>query len=188
MGGRLAGWAARGCEAVAALLMAALFLTFVLQITIRYTARLDWLVTAFPILDPSRFGWTLEFCLALWLWIVFWGNAFVVRERDHVTFDILYDRVGPRLRKWFAVIGAIVVALALLWSLEPTWQRLDILRLKKTATLSALLGDWVRMRDIYAIYVLFLVAVAARYAWRAWQIARHGAEIRTPHSEGRLDD
>jgi C4-dicarboxylate transporter DctQ subunit len=186
--GRLAGPLARGCEAVAALLMAALFATFILQITIRYTARLEWLAERFPFLAPDRFGWTLEFCLALWLWIIFWGNAFVVRERDHVTFDVLYDHVGPRLRRWFAIVGAVAVSVALIWSLEPTWARLDILRLKKTATLSALFGDWIRMRHIYVIYVLFLVVVAARYAWRAWHVARHGAGIRTPHSEGRLDE
>jgi C4-dicarboxylate transporter DctQ subunit len=186
--GRLTAWASRGGEAVVAVLMAALFATFILQITIRYTARLTWLAERFPFLDASRFGWTLEFCLVLWLWIVFWGNAFVVRERDHVTFDVLYDRVGPGLRRWFAVVGAVLVAAALLWSLAPTWERLDILRLKKTATLSSLFGDWIRMRDVYAIYVLFLVVVAARYAWRAWHVARHGAGIRTPHSEGRLDE
>jgi hypothetical protein len=61
-----------------------------LQIAIRYSAKLEWLAQAFPILDPSRYGWTLELCLALWVWIVFWGAAFVVRERDHVTFDVIY--------------------------------------------------------------------------------------------------
>ncbi len=188
MGGRLAGWATRAAEAVAAVLMAALFATFVLQITIRYTARLDGLAQQVPLLDPARYGWTLELCLALWLWIVFWGNAFVVRERDHVTFDILYDRVGPTVRRWFAIVGAVVVAVALVWSIAPTWDRLYILRLKKTATLSPLFGDWLRMRDIYAVYILFLVAVAGRYAWRAWHVARRGAEYRTPHSEGRLDE
>lgn len=185
---RVSGWIARGCETVAAALMAALFATFILQITIRYTAPLGWIAEWFPLLAPGRFGWTLEFCLVLWLWIVFWGNAFVVREQDHVTFDMLYDRVGPGLRKWFAIIGAVIVSVALIWSLEPTWERLQILRLKKTATLSALFGDWIRMRHVYAIYALFLVVVAARYAWRAWSVARHGAELRTPHSERRLDE
>ena len=54
--------------------------------------------------------------------------------------------------------------------------KLAILRLKKTATLSGLLGDWVRMRDVYAIYILFLVTVSLRYAWAAWRALRDGAD------------
>lgn len=185
---RMLTWFTRGAEAVAAIMMAAMFATFILQITIRYTARLDWVAETFPFLDPTHFGWTLEFCLVLWVWLVFWGNAFVVRERDHVTFDILYQTVGPRVRAGFAIVAAVAIAAGLLWSLDATWDRFHILRLKKTATLSALFGDWIRMRHIYAIYALFLVVVAARYAWRAVHVIRHGADSPEPHSEGRLDE
>ncbi|OCW56131.1 TRAP transporter small permease [Hoeflea olei] len=165
------------------MMMAAMFLTFILQIAIRYSAKLDWIAEAVPMLEPSRYGWTLEFCLALWVWIVFWGAAFVVRERDHVTFDILYSHVNPRQRRWFAVIGGLAVCAGLLWSLEPTWSKFYILRLKKTATLSGLLGDWVRMRDLYVIYVVFLVVVAARYGWRALEALRHGADLDRPDAK-----
>jgi C4-dicarboxylate transporter DctQ subunit len=76
----------------------------------------------------------------------------------------------------------------LIWSLDPTWDRFHVLRLKKTATLSALFGDWIRMRHIYVIYAVFLIAVALRYAWRAIHVFRNGTDTPTPHSEGRLDE
>ncbi|MEM5471090.1 TRAP transporter small permease subunit [Hoeflea sp. AS60] len=177
-------WFLRGAEFVAAMMMAAMFLTFILQIAVRYSAKLSWLAKTFPLLEPSRFGWTLEFCLALWVWIVFWGAAFVVRERDHVTFDLIYGQVSPKTRRWFAIIGGTVVCAGLLWSLEPTWSKFYILRLKTTATLSNLLGDWVRMRDIYSVYILFLVVVGARYGWRAISAFRHGADIDQPGHDG----
>lgn len=177
-------WFLRGAEFVAAMMMAAMFLTFILQIAVRYSAKLAWLAEAFPILEPGRYGWTLEFCLALWVWIVFWGAAFVVRERDHVTFDLIYGMVNPGVRRWFAIIGGIVVCVGLLWSLEPTWEKFHILRLKKSATLSHLIGDWVRMRDIYSVYILFLAVVAARYGWRAISAFRHGADIDQPGHDG----
>ena len=47
-----------------------------------------------------------------------------------------------------------------------------------------LLGDWVRMRDLYSVYMLFLVVVAARYGWRAISAFRHGADIDQPGHEG----
>ncbi|MBP0484735.1 TRAP transporter small permease [Sagittula salina] len=165
-----------GAEFIAAMMMFAMFLTFILQVVIRYTARLEWLAQAAPLLDPSRYGWTLEFCLALWVWIVFFGCATIVRERDHVTFDILYSAVRPGTRKVFAIVTCVLIAGALLYSLEPTWAKFRILRLKQTATLKQLMGDWIRMRDIYSVYAFFLVAVSLRYAWRAAQVFRFGAE------------
>lgn len=172
----LSRWFSRGTEFVAAAMMAAMFATFILQIAIRYSARAEWIAQAVPLLDPARYGWTLEFCLVMWVWLVFWGNAFVVRERDHVTFDMLYLHVRPGARKWFAVIAGVAICVGLLLSVEPTWGKFYILRLKKTATLTPLFGDGIRMLHIYAVYLLFLVVVALRYGWRAWQAFRHGAE------------
>lgn len=163
-------------QAVMAAMIATMFLTFMLQIVVRYSARLEWLAERFPLLEPSLYGWTLEFCLLLWVWLVFWGNAFVVRERDHVTFDILYLAVPPPVRRWFIVISGSAICVALILSVEPTWSKFHILRLKKTATLSSVFGDWIRMRDIYAIYVVFLVAVSMRYAWTVYHAIRFGVE------------
>lgn len=180
-------WFSRFAEFVAAMLMAVMFLTFILQIAIRYTAGLEWLPGLVPLLNPDRYGWTLEFNLMLWVWLVFWGNAFVVRERDHVTFDIIYGAVNPTLRKWFAIIGAVAVTIALLVSIGPTWDRFAILRLKRTATLNVLFGDWIRMRHIYSIYILFMVVVALRYAARALDAWRHGAEAGLHHFDDVLE-
>jgi C4-dicarboxylate transporter DctQ subunit len=157
---------------VAAALMAAMFATFILQVLVRYTARLPWVAENMPFLQPTNFGWTLEFCLAIWVWLIFWGNSFVVRVEDHVTFDVLYVSVSPRVRRIFTIVTGLAVAIALLLSVAPTWDRLAILRLKKTATLGDLFGDWIRMRDVYMIYIVFLVAVAGRYLWQVWQALR----------------
>jgi len=169
----------RCAEAVTALFMLLIFTTFIVQVAIRYGARLDGLVEALPFLDPTHFGWTLEFCLALWVWLIFWGNAFVVRRQDHVRFEILSDHVPRPVARLFMVVTGLVIGIGLLASVEPTWQRFSILRLKHTATLDQLVGDWVRMRDIYAIYIVFLVAVGLRALWSAVQALRkNGAD---PH-------
>ncbi|WOI54999.1 TRAP transporter small permease [Palleronia sp. LCG004] len=169
---------------VAAAMMGLMFATFVLQVLVRYLARLGWVGDYAPFLQASHYGWTLEFCLALWVWLVFWGNAFVVRRRDHVTFDILYDAVPSRVRRGFAIFAGLVIAIGLLLSIAPTWDRFAILRLKQTATLGDLFGSWIRMRDIYAIYILFLVVVAGRYFWQVWSAFRHGVD---EPQEGRTD-
>jgi C4-dicarboxylate transporter DctQ subunit len=165
----------RAAELFVGALMALMFLTFVLQITIRYTARLSWIAEALPLLDPTRYGWTLEFCLLLWVWIIFAGCAFVVRDEDHVTFDMLYNSVRPSIRRWFVIIGGLIIAVGLMASVQPTWDKFYILRLKQTATLKQLVGDWVRMRDVYSVYMLFLIAVSLRYAWAVGKAIRQGA-------------
>lgn len=176
-------------EAVAAALIALMFLVFILQIAIRYSARLEWLAEAAPFLEPTLYGWTLEFCLLLWIWLIFWGNAFVVREQDHVRFDILLHSVAPAARRIFIVLAGLTIGLALLISIEPTWAKLHILRLKKTATLSSVFGDWIRMRDVYSIYFLFLAAVALRYLYRAYLAIRRRDPDHSPDGHaGRLDE
>ncbi len=175
-------------DAFAALMMAAMFLTFVLQITIRYSARLEWLPEYVPLLEPTLYGWTLEFCLLLWIWMVFWGNAFVVREEDHVTFDLFYNRVRPETRRWFVIVAGVAIVSGLALSIEPTLAKFHILRLKKTATLSSLFGDWIRMRHVYAIYVLFLAAVSLRYVWVVFRAVRKGVPEPLIHGQGRLDE
>lgn len=180
-------WFIHGTEFMAAMMMAAMFATFILQITIRYTGRVEWIVARFPFLESSNFGWTLEFCLALWVLLIFFGNSFIVRERDHVTFDLLYSHVNPTLRKWFAIIAGLSLCLGLLWSLEPTWSKFYILRLKKTATLSVILGDGIRMLHIYLIYLLFLVVVSLRYALRVIQVFRFGTDSDLDHHEKAIE-
>ena len=163
-------------EFVAATMMAAMFAIFILQITIRYSARAEWIADIIPLLEPTLYGWTLDFCLLMWIWIVFWGNGLIVRHRDHVIFDIIYTNVTPHVRKWFAIFSAITIAICLLLIIEPTWSKFYILRLKKTATLSNVFGDWIRVRDIYLVFFIFSFAVAFRYFWRAYYILKNGAE------------
>ena len=164
-------------EFIAAIMMAAMFATFILQVFIRYTARTEWIAKTIPIFDPNLYGWTLEFCLVLWIWLVFWGSALIVRERDHVSFDLIYTSVSPKIRKWMAICSCLAISVGFLWVLEPTWEKFYILRLKRTATLSNLFGDWIRVRDIYSIFFLFLLSVSSRYAWRAWKVFQNGAEF-----------
>jgi C4-dicarboxylate transporter DctQ subunit len=152
---RIATFFRRATEGVAAALLAAMFLAFILQIFSRYV-----------LVQP--FGWTLELCLALWVWLVFWGNAFIVRDRDHVTFDLIYLSVRPRTRRIMALISALAVAGALAWSFLPMWDYIDFLKIKRSASLP------VRMRSVMMIYMLFLAVVIARMLWRVWTVARNG--------------
>mgnify|MGYP000064135954 CR=1 FL=1 len=153
--GRFISRLRKAAEGVSALMMTALFATFLLQIFSRY------------VMDEP-FGWTLELCLILWVWIVFFGAAFILRSEDHITFDLLYLAVPPGPRRIMALAAAAAIALG--WSLLPTWDWVSFLKIKKSATLH------IPMRDIYIIYPIFMVAVVIAYVWRIVSVLRHGVD------------
>ena len=159
---RRVGWLARGADGIAAALLAAMFVTFLLQIFSRYVLQ-------------SPFGWTLELCLILWVWIVFFGCAFVVRDRDHVTFDILYVAAPRRVQRVLALIAAAAIVATMAAALWPTWDYIDFLKIRRTSTVeNPLTGDKIRLRTVFSIYAVFMVAVIVRYGWRIISVVRHG--------------
>lgn len=144
----------RGAEGVAAAILAAMFLTFVLQIFSRYVLN-------------NPLGWTVELCLTLWIWLIFWGSAFIVKEQGHVSFDIVYWMAPNKLRQVLATISALAIVIALGISVLPTWDYIDFMKIKKSPTLH------IPMRTVFSIYALFLVAIVARYLWRVIHIWRN---------------
>ena len=140
-------------ESISAALLLALFLTFLLQIFSRYVLS-----------DP--FGWTLELCLSLWIWIVFWGNAFIVGNKDHVRFDLIYLASSSRIRRLFGLVSAIAIAIAMAISIYPTWDYIDFMQIQKSASLQ------IPFKTIFSVYLVFLVAVALSYGWRSWLLMK----------------
>jgi TRAP-type C4-dicarboxylate transport system permease small subunit len=149
----LGGWLRRRAENVAVGMLAALFLTFLLQIFTRYVLN-------------QPLGWTVEACLTLWLWVVFWSSAFVLEEREHVRFDMLREAAGPRARRAFALVSAVAIAGGLLAALPATVDWITFYKIKKSATLR------IRLDVVFSIYGVFAAAVAARYALSAWTLLR----------------
>jgi C4-dicarboxylate transporter DctQ subunit len=155
-------WFRHGTEAIAASFLAAMFITFLLQIFSRYVLK-------------TPFGWTLELCLILWVWIVLFGCAFLVRENDHVTFDIFYLSAPRRVQKVLALISAAAIATGMLYAFLPTWDYIDWMKMRKTTTVrNPLDGNKIPMRTIFSIYAMFMLVVAARYIWRFVDVMRNG--------------
>lgn len=155
-------WFTHGAEFIAATMLAAVFLTFLLQIFSRYV-----------LLTP--FGWTLELCLILWVWIVFFGCAFLVREKEHVTFDIFYLAAPRRLRQILALIACASIVVGMGWALLPTWDYIDWMKIRKTTTVkNPFTGTKIPMRTIFSIYAIFMVMLIIRYGWRFVVVLRHG--------------
>ena len=139
-------WLRRRAENILSMMLLAMFLVFVMQIVFRYVLNLS-------------IGWTHEISVALWIWIVLFGCAFVIREADEIRFDLIYSGVGPRVRRVMGIITAVAVLILYAGSLPATVDYVQFMHVEKTAYIK-IPFNW-----LYSIYILFAVAVIARYAW-----------------------
>ncbi len=148
----LGSWLARLAENELAAMIADMFAAFLLQIAFRYLAGL-------PI------GWTHEVSVILWVWLVLWGAAFVITEREEIRFDIIYGAVGPKARRIMVVITALALVALYPVSLPAVVDYVTFMKVERTAYLK------IRFDYLFSIYIVFVVATIVRYIWLAWQAA-----------------
>ena len=133
----------RFAEAVAAGLLAVIFVAFIVQIVLRYV--FNWPV-----------GWTTELSLAAWLWLVLWGAAFVLKDDEEIRIDLLADRLSPTGRRVIAAVAALSILVLFGMSLKPSYEYVAFMKVEKSSYLG------VRMDITYSIYLVFVVAVMLR--------------------------
>lgn len=164
---RALAWLKARADNVSAALLTALFAAFVLQIFTRYVLN-----------DPL--SWTQEVCVTAWLWLVLWGSAFSLTERDQVRFDVLYHWVGYRTRRWFATASAAALVAGFAASFPASLDYITFYKIKKSPTLG------IRLDVVFSVYALFAAAVIIRNAYELWRLLRGGRlpeERTTDHSE-----
>jgi len=157
-------WMKRTADNIAAAMLAAMFLTFVLQIVSRYVLT-----------EPL--GWTVELLLTLWLWLVFWASAFCVKEQDHIRFDVLYLATPRKIQRVFAVIAAIGIIVGFCYSFLPTLDYITFYKIKKSAILK------IRLDYVFSIYGVFIIAIVVRYGWRVVTLLRTRRYKKTTNEE-----
>ena len=162
------GWLRRRAENVAAAMLAVMFAAFIIQIVFRYFFNL-----------PT--GWTSELTVVMWLWLVLWGAAFVVKEREEIRFDLLSGAVGRRARIAMGLVAALALVVLYAASLPATYEYVTFMKVERSSYLKIRL-DW-----LYSIYLTFVVAVLVRYLWLLSRLLRGkdpGAPDSTQASSG----
>jgi C4-dicarboxylate transporter DctQ subunit len=150
---RAGAWLRRRAENVAAGMLAVMFLAFLVQIVFRYFFN-------FPV------GWASELTVVLWLWLVLWGASFVVKEHEEIRFDLLAGAVGRRARIAMGIVVAVALIVLYGMAFKPSLDYVSFMKVEKSSYLK------VRMDWMYSIFIVFLVAILARYLWLLWQLVR----------------
>lgn len=150
-----AAWLRRRAENVAAAMVAVMFAAFVVQIVFRYFLN-------FPV------GWTSELSVVMWLWLVLWGAAFVVKEREEIRFDLLAGAAGRRTRIAMGIVAAAALLVLYGASLPATYKYVTFMKVESSSYLK------IRMDWLFSIYLVFVLAILARYLWILWRLLRGG--------------
>ena len=138
---------------VSALLLAGIFAVILTGVFARY-------VLARPL------AWVDELAVVLFVWLVFWTGALVVREREHVAFEIVYELLPPAARRALGLAGALATAGLLAYAFPKIADYVAFLWRERTPVL-----QW-RQDWIYLCFVLFVGAGALRFAARAIALVR----------------
>jgi C4-dicarboxylate transporter, DctQ subunit len=156
-------WLRARADNVAVGLLTVMFISFIVQIVSRYVLN-------------APVDWTLELCLTTWLWVVFWEAAFLLEDRDHIRFDIVYLTAGNRLRRVLALLAALAIIVGFMTALPATWGYISFEKIRRSDTLH------IPLNYVFSIYGIFMIATIVRYGWRLWQVLR-GREFDPPPAE-----
>lgn len=137
----------RFAELAAALMFAAMFMAFMIQIISRY-------VFNYPV------SWSLEICSVAYIWVVFWTSDILVSERQHIIFDILYQKLPPRGRRVLGLINTLTLGGIFLVGLPATLGYIHFLSRRKTMTLH------LPLELVYSCFGIFMIAVIVSAAIR----------------------
>jgi C4-dicarboxylate transporter, DctQ subunit len=148
-----ASWVKRRAENVIVALMAIMFVSFLLQIAFRYLLN-------------RPLGWTDEVTVLCWVWLVLWGAAFILSDKDEIRFDIVYELVPERTRRAFTVISSLALVVLFVVSLPASWNYVLFMKREKSAYLG------MPFDYLYSIYIIFSVACIVKHVRIAWNAFR----------------
>ena len=137
----------QAADLVGGLLYVALFLTFVIQVGARFGFN-----------QPLM--WSDELAVILYIWVVLWGAAFMVPEREQVRFGLLYDLAPPRLQQLMHIAGQLLVGGLSAWGLPASWSYIRFMEREGTPVLG-----WPFMW-VFVPFALLLLSLIARALWQ----------------------
>ena len=147
----------RAAEWLTVSLFTGIFVLFIVAIVQRY-------VLARPV------NWVDEGVLILFLWSTFLTEALVLKEREAVTFDVLYDLCGPSGRRVIGWIASALVAVLFTLAAPTIWSYVTFLWRERTSAL-----EW-RLDYVYSCFLVYWVAVIVRAIDKFVMLSRDGWE------------
>jgi TRAP-type C4-dicarboxylate transport system permease small subunit len=133
----------RAADIVAAAMFALVFVIFNYKIITRY-------------LEHDEAVWADEVSVILFIWIIFWANSFLVRDKDQITFDLAYRPLPQHWKRIFAGARLLLIGGIFVWALPGTVDYLMFLWRERTPVLN------LRLDFIYSCFALLMLTTIVR--------------------------
>jgi TRAP-type transport system small permease protein len=148
-GGRAGAPSRRGrrlqaaADAIGVAFFAALFMTFVVQVTARFVF-------------DRPLPWSDELAVVLYIAVVLWGAALLVPWHGHVAMDLLYQMAPRPVRRGMVFVGAAATAGLAATAWPASWDYVRFMGREGTPVLG-----WSLMA-VYSPFLLLLAAIVVR--------------------------
>jgi TRAP-type C4-dicarboxylate transport system permease small subunit len=146
-------WPKKVADLIGGTLFLTLFIVFVIQVTARFGFN-------------RPMAWTDEAAVILYVWVILWSAAFVVPEKEHVAFDLIWNSVNLRTRKVMRVAGNLLIGGVALYGIPATWDYVHFMKRESSPVLG------ISFMLVFLPFVLLLVALVVRSAWAIWNAFR----------------
>jgi len=146
-------WPKKAADLIGGTLFLTLFIVFVIQVTARFGFN-------------RPMAWTDEAAVILYVWVILWSAAFVVPEREHVAFDLIWNSVNLPTRKVMRVAGNLLIGCVALYGIPATWDYVHFMKRESSPVLG------ISFMLVFLPFVLLLVALVVRSAWAIWNAFR----------------
>ena len=146
-------WPKKAADLIGGTLFLTLFIVFVIQVTARFGFN-------------RPMAWTDEAAVILYVWVILWSAAFVVPEREHVAFDLIWNSVNLPTRKVMRVAGNLLIGGVALYGIPATWDYVHFMKRESSPVLG------ISFMLVFLPFVLLLVALVVRSAWAIWNAFR----------------
>ena len=130
-----------------------LFIVFIVQITARFGFN-------------KPLPWTDEAAVILYVWVILWAAAFIVPEREHVAFDLVWNSVNQRARQVMKIVGNLLIGALALVGLPATWDYVKFMSREGSPVLG------ISFMWVFMPFVLLLLALVVRSVRAIWDAAR----------------
>ena len=121
-----------------------LFLTFIFQVIMRFVFN-------------KPLTWSDELIVILYVFSMFWAGAFLLKEKDHVMLDLIYEHLPLQGKRVFSIAYSLLIGGLFLWAVPASYSYVSFMMRENTPVLDVPFGF------VFGAFILFLLAVGLFY-------------------------
>ena len=121
-----------------------LFVTFIFQVILRFVFN-------------KPLSWSDELIVILYVFSMFWAGAFMLKEKDHVMLDIVYEHLGAQGKRVSCIAYALVIGGLFFWAVPASYSYVKFMMRENTPVLE------IPYTYVFAPFILFLLSIGLFY-------------------------